>query len=465
MWVWHRKMTAENQGLALIKAGHQGALCGRSAGQLAGPYRSRHAQAHQGPHQRGGRETTWTPSRPWRPARKIIPLDDSPQGADRGPPAIRLHDPLDRRPPPAADAHLRPERADGRRRGQGAETGRRLRDQLPQGRNPGNPNCFLFPLTNGGWRVYRFSPGVSEADTWSQDGQGWTTCYFNRRPDLATAAKTRGGIEDPDKGGYTFKTPDDAMQVAKALGQDEHRRGPDVRRTARPLLKPHKDGRLVMEIERKKGDAELNGAGRLARQEDEVGPRLRDHHRRQEGRRPRADRIRQPHSRHRDFRQAICRLGGPQERRMDRQPGHQRQNAAAKPRQRQGRRGVHHGRRSRQELAAGQPSLPRRVSRRPAMEPGRRAVPSSSRRPWNPTRRRMHPHWDMIFEHIGIELTPALRRPALGATGQHQDRGRLLAGVGGLRLPRSLRADALPLPVGQREQRQEHPPRGPAACW
>ena len=87
-----------------------------------------------------------------------------------------------------------------------------------QGRNPGNPNCFLFPLPNGAWRVYRFSPGVSESPTWTQDGQGWTTCFFNRRPDLAIAAKTHGGIEDPDKGGYVFKTPDDAVQAAKTLG-------------------------------------------------------------------------------------------------------------------------------------------------------------------------------------------------------------------------------------------------------
>ena len=76
-----------------------------------------------------------------------------------------------------------------------------------QGRNPGNPNCFLFPLPNGAWRVYRFSPGVAEAETWSQDGEGWTTCYFNRRPDLAIAAKAHGGIEDPDKKGMSSQAP------------------------------------------------------------------------------------------------------------------------------------------------------------------------------------------------------------------------------------------------------------------
>ena len=128
-------------------------------------------------------------------------------------------------------------------------------DTNSQGRNPGNPNCFLFPLPNGAWRVYRFSPGVAEAETWSQDGEGWTTCYFNRRPDLAIAAKVHGGIEDPDKKGYVFASPEDALKAAKVLGQ------PDV--TVDPMfegrkttLKPHKDGRLVVEIERIKEDAE-----------------------------------------------------------------------------------------------------------------------------------------------------------------------------------------------------------------
>ena len=92
------------------------------------------------------------------------------------------------------------------------------------GNHPTEPNCFLFPLPNGGWHVFRFCPGVSEAATWKQDGKSWTTCYFNRRPDLATAAKMHGGIEDAERlGNFTFKTPDTAVQVAKILGQEQDR--------------------------------------------------------------------------------------------------------------------------------------------------------------------------------------------------------------------------------------------------
>ena len=124
-----------------------------------------------------------------------------------------------------------------------------------EGRNPAQPNCFLFPLNNGGWRVFRFSPGISEANTWSQDGQGWTTCYFNHLPDLAAAAKLRGGMEDPDKVGFTFKTPDDAAKSPRCWDRRTFQSTP-CSPTARPSSKTHKDGRLVMEIERKKGDAD-----------------------------------------------------------------------------------------------------------------------------------------------------------------------------------------------------------------
>ena len=64
----------------------------------------------------------------------------------------------------------------------------------------------MFPLDKGGWRVYRFSPGVGEAETWTQDKEGWTNCYFNCKPNLQTAAKAMGAQEDPDHGGFIFET-------------------------------------------------------------------------------------------------------------------------------------------------------------------------------------------------------------------------------------------------------------------
>ena len=77
----------------------------------------------------------------------------------------------------------------------------------------------MFPLDKGGWRVYRFSPGVGEAETWTQDKEGWTNCYFNCKPNLQTAAKAMGAQEDPDHGGFIFETVAEAKKAAETLGK------------------------------------------------------------------------------------------------------------------------------------------------------------------------------------------------------------------------------------------------------
>ena len=128
---------------------------------------------------------------------------------------------------------------------------------ISEGRNPGTPNCFLFPLDNGAWKVYRFSPGVSEAETWTQDGNGWTTCYFNRLPDLRQASIAEGGIEDPDGGGFVFTDGEAAIRAAKSLGQDL--KIDEKLRSRQVTLKAHKDGRLVVQIAHEDGDPELPG--------------------------------------------------------------------------------------------------------------------------------------------------------------------------------------------------------------
>ena len=89
-----------------------------------------------------------------------------------------------------------------------------------EGTDRASPNCFMFPVPNGSFRVYRFSPGVSEANTWQQDGESWTTCYYNHDPDLKTAAKALGGAELADNKGFQFERAQDAVEVAKALGEN-----------------------------------------------------------------------------------------------------------------------------------------------------------------------------------------------------------------------------------------------------
>ena len=117
------------------------------------------------------------------------------------------------------------------------------------GNHPQTPNCFMFPLDKGGWRVYRFSPGIQEDPTWNQDKEGWTNCYFNCKPNLATAAKSMGGQEDPDHGGFVFWKVENAQRVAETLGQKIVLPDALLRRKAR--LKAHRDGRLIMHISKK----------------------------------------------------------------------------------------------------------------------------------------------------------------------------------------------------------------------
>jgi hypothetical protein len=90
----------------------------------------------------------------------------------------------------------------------------------------------------------RFSPGIAEAPTWSQDNEGWTTCNFNRRPDLRVAAHALGGAEMSGNAGFAFDTAQVALQVAEALG--ETIKLPEKLLGRETHLKKNKDGRLVM---------------------------------------------------------------------------------------------------------------------------------------------------------------------------------------------------------------------------
>lgn len=107
-------------------------------------------------------------------------------------------------------------------------------------------NCFAFPLRRGAWAIRRYSPGVQEHSSWEQDGAGWTRCYLNREPDLGTAARSFGGLEDP-QGGYVFREAEIAIKAAGHLGAQVNVGAP--LRGRKTKLKQHKDGRLIVEID------------------------------------------------------------------------------------------------------------------------------------------------------------------------------------------------------------------------
>ena len=120
-----------------------------------------------------------------------------------------------------------------------------------RGDNTNEQNCFCFPNRRGSWTVRRYTPGVQEHESWSQDGGGWTRCYLNQEPDLTTACRAFDGIEDP-AGGFEFTDAEAAIKSAELLGVnvslDDRLRG------RRAKLKQHKDGRLVVQVKHEKED-------------------------------------------------------------------------------------------------------------------------------------------------------------------------------------------------------------------
>ncbi len=122
-------------------------------------------------------------------------------------------------------------------------------------------NCFLFPNRNGSWVVRRFSPGCTEHPSWDQDNSGYTRCYYNTDPNLDTSSRTYDGVEHPT-GGYVFNEAESAQKVALQLGADLNL---PMWALGRPTkIKYHKDGRLLVEIDKESTDNPSRMQGWLA---------------------------------------------------------------------------------------------------------------------------------------------------------------------------------------------------------
>ena len=124
-------------------------------------------------------------------------------------------------------------------------------DTNSEGKNLNEQNCFCHPLRKGGWVIRRYSFGVQEHESWSQDGQGWTRCFYNVEPDLQSSARAFGGLEDP-RGGFVFREAEIAAKATDLLGVKMDLKA--VYMSRETILKEHKDGRLIVEIERKDQD-------------------------------------------------------------------------------------------------------------------------------------------------------------------------------------------------------------------
>ena len=122
-----------------------------------------------------------------------------------------------------------------------------------RGNDKAKPNCFCFPMESGAWKIVRFGRGVAEAKTWQHDKENWTWCFFNRRPDLAMAALACDALESTGRG-YEFINISDAQEAISHLGT--MLKLPDNFEDRKLAFKSHKDGRLIVTAPQMGSDTE-----------------------------------------------------------------------------------------------------------------------------------------------------------------------------------------------------------------
>ncbi len=119
-------------------------------------------------------------------------------------------------------------------------------DTNAQGTEHGDHNSFMFSIPQGAWSVRRYTRGITETPTWTQDNEGWTRCFLNKTPDLKTAARVCDGLEHPT-GGYVFPCAEDAQKAASMLGINLDI--PNWALGKKSKLKENREGKLVAEID------------------------------------------------------------------------------------------------------------------------------------------------------------------------------------------------------------------------
>lgn len=241
LWIWHRKSTAENQGLALLKAAERPLAQAdlpanwRDHIEVVANRRSKVRVSGIGDEDLDVFEALTS-------SRAAVPLDEGHKAiidalGRSGFTTVWIPDHR------LLQTHTV---ALDRLRGDASLKIKGVFQTTSKGTDPGTPNCFAFPLPKGAWKVYRFSPGTAEAATWSQNGSDWTTCYFNHRPSLSAAAQAAGGAELAGNGGFMFETAAEAVKAIEAMGGKISL--PRKFRDRETILKPNKDGRLVIGV-------------------------------------------------------------------------------------------------------------------------------------------------------------------------------------------------------------------------
>jgi len=112
-------------------------------------------------------------------------------------------------------------------------------------------NCFCIPLIKGAWLVYRYTKFCTENPSWIQTSGGWMTCFFNRDPDLKTAANAFEAIET-EKRGFLFTDTATLIRALEVLGV--YLELPNYVLGREGLFKENRDGRITVKIKREDRD-------------------------------------------------------------------------------------------------------------------------------------------------------------------------------------------------------------------
>ena len=119
----------------------------------------------------------------------------------------------------------------------------------------------MLPLSlpSGAWKVYRFSQGISEADTWNQDGGAGPPATSTARRTWRQLPRPTAAWKTPTRRANVFNKAALAIKAVEALGEKIELMDEMMDREAR--LKTSKSGRLAVEIDKEKDDRAMEMPG------------------------------------------------------------------------------------------------------------------------------------------------------------------------------------------------------------
>ena len=249
MWVWARKMTPENHGLERIKAATQvlseADLPTNWRDHIEVVTRKRSKVRVNGI----ADDSDLSPFEALASSRKIIPLDASHRKQiealqQSGFTTLWID-----------DHHLLQTHTCALKALRDGPDGAALKligpfETNSEGHNPGNPNCFLFPLLDGGWRVLSLLTRRGRGQYLEPGRRGLDHLLLQPLARPADGGHAPRRLRRPGQDRLHVQDARRCCAGRQDAGPD-HRSGPNLRRPE-DTLKTHKDGRMVMEIERKK---------------------------------------------------------------------------------------------------------------------------------------------------------------------------------------------------------------------